>query len=241
MTNRGVWVCARGFDLKATEQSTRAQRPDHSTLPSLLEARAACTRTWLRVPSESIEHSQAFSFASLIERGARMAASWGRAAVASERVLLLLDNGPELLAAWSGAVLSGMVPIVQPTPGVGVRPAEYQRRLGALLAHLRPRVVVASGAAVACGRDLLQACGAHVTTPLEQGRSALRIVRAQPDWGGHGEHPIHLWVHPVPAGGGAKPWERSGQRPRPWQSDRCWARGRVRVLVAHVPRHGADR
>jgi crotonobetaine/carnitine-CoA ligase len=110
---------------------TRAGTRATQSVPALLASRAGEARTWLRFEGDS------WTFADALAQADRFAVGLAERGVAKgDRVAILIGNAPGHLFAWLGANLLGAIAVPL---HVGWKAPEIE----AMVAHVRPRVIVA--------------------------------------------------------------------------------------------------
>ncbi|HVF45701.1 MAG TPA: AMP-binding protein, partial [Pyrinomonadaceae bacterium] len=85
----------------------------------------------------------------LMERACAFAARYGPATGGRKIVAVCLYHGPDLHAAFVGALLAGHVPTMIAPPSPRMEPAKYTDSFCRMLAHIRPSCVVADGGSLA--------------------------------------------------------------------------------------------
>lgn len=110
-----------------------------------LEEEPDATASWLVVGGgESVR----VTVRELMSRAYAFAARYGPAKGGRKIVAVCLYHGPDLHAAFVGALLAGHIPTMIAPPSPRMEPAKYTDSFCRMLAHIRPSCVVADGASL---------------------------------------------------------------------------------------------
>lgn len=135
---------------KGPPPSLADPRDDGATLGRVLRRRLEeepdATACWL-VGSDG--ESARVTVRALMGRAHAFAARYGSAREGRKIVAVCLYHGPDLHAAFVGALLAGHIPTMIAPPSPRMETAKYTDSFCRMLAHIRPACVVADGASLA--------------------------------------------------------------------------------------------
>jgi acyl-CoA synthetase (AMP-forming)/AMP-acid ligase II len=116
----------------------------------------------MRYLARGEEETAALTCAEIDEAGCRVASGLLAAGLAGKRILLVMETGPDFLAALIGCFYAGAVAVPAPEP----RPGASLDRLQGIVSACRPAAVVASAKAAIQLRDQLTHGGPIAALPL---------------------------------------------------------------------------
>src|SRR6185295_9973677 len=122
----------RGLECNTLVEAFAAFAPGHRDRPFLTFWQPASS------PAERI-----LTFGDFLDLSARFAGRFASEGVrAGERVILVMPPGPDVMAAFAGAMFLGAVPAILAYPNFKIDPAKYAHGLQGVIANLSARMVV---------------------------------------------------------------------------------------------------
>lgn len=134
------------------------------SVAQVIRARLADTPGTVRMRylARGEEETAALTCADIDEAGCRVASGLLAAGLAGKRILLVMETGPDFLAALLGCFYAGAVAVPAPEP----RPGASLDRLQGIISACRPAAIVASAKVASQLRDQLTDAGPLAALPL---------------------------------------------------------------------------